>query len=81
MKVNLIGCGVKQLSFEALARDLSVMTSFPILLTRLNDYGTVLCTQDFKNTLLEVYVSSLYNFLIGFYNYIKKLCLKNLYLY
>jgi hypothetical protein len=42
------------------------MTNFPVLLTRRNDYCTVLCTQDFKNTLIEVYVSSLYNFLIWF---------------
>jgi hypothetical protein len=42
------------------------MTNFPVLLTRRNDYCTVLCTQDLKNTLIEVYVSSLYNFLIWF---------------
>jgi len=42
------------------------MNNFPFLVTRLNDCRTVLCTQDFKNTLLEVYVSNLYNFLIWF---------------
>jgi len=42
------------------------MANFPVLPTRLNDYRTVLCTQDFKNTLVEVYVSNLYNFFIWF---------------
>lgn len=42
------------------------MTNFPVLLIRLNDYRTVLQTQDFKNNILGVYVSSLYNFLIWF---------------
>jgi len=54
--VNLIECGLKQLSFEAVARVLSVMTNFLVLLTRLNDYLTVLCIQNFKNTLLETII-------------------------
>ena len=45
---------------------LSIKTNFPVFLTRPNDYRTVLCTLDFKNTLLVVYVCSLYNFLIWF---------------
>jgi hypothetical protein len=42
------------------------MANFPGLLKRLNGYRTDLRTQDFKNTLLEVYISSLYNFVIWF---------------
>jgi len=42
------------------------MTNFPVLLSCPDDYRTVLCPHDFKNILLEVYVSSLYNFLIWF---------------
>jgi hypothetical protein len=45
---------------------LSIMTNFPVLLSRPNDYRTVLCTHDFKNTLLEAYICSLYSFLIWF---------------